>query len=165
MDNEMFLRALIAFIALPGMAAIVAPPIIAHFDPWKGGAWPPAIIIMSMGAFVLLSCVRDFYVMGKGTLAPWDPPKRLVVIGLYRYVRNPMYVGVVMLVFGWSLFFQSPLLLSYTALLAITFHIRVVRYEEHKLNALFGEEWKAYKKSVSRWMPGINPLSRGMGKK
>lgn len=151
----MFLRAFIAFIALPGMAAIFAPPVIAHFDPWKGNHWTPGIIVMCLGAFILLRCVRDFYVMGKGTLAPWDPPKRLVVIGLYRYVRNPMYVGVVLLVLGWSLFFHSPLLFSYTALLAVTFHIRVVKYEEHKLKALFGEEWELYKRSVSRWVPHL----------
>jgi len=66
----MYIRALIAFIALPGVAAIIAPPLIAYFDPWKGYHWAPGIPVMCIGAFVLLWCVRDFFVSGKGTLAP-----------------------------------------------------------------------------------------------
>ncbi len=106
----MFIRALIAFIALPGIAAIIAPPLIAYYDPWNGYHWTPGILIMWVGAFVLFWCIRDFYVSGRGTLAPWDPPKKLVVVGLYRFVRNPMYVGVLMLVLGWSIYYCSPVL-------------------------------------------------------
>jgi protein-S-isoprenylcysteine O-methyltransferase Ste14 len=66
---------------------------------------------------VLLWCVRDFYVSGRGTLAPWDPPKHLVVVGLYRFTRNPMYIGVLMVVGGWGLRAGSPVLGMYLVVL------------------------------------------------
>jgi len=153
----MFIRALIAFIALPGIAAIVAPPLIAYFDPWKGFRWAPGIFVMCIGGFVLLWCVRDFYISGKGTLAPWDPPRKLVVVGLYRFMRNPMYVGVLLLVLGWSLYFRSPILFLYTAILALGFHIRVVKKEEPWLNEQFGNQWVLYQQEVPRWLPRTTP--------
>jgi protein-S-isoprenylcysteine O-methyltransferase Ste14 len=157
----MLLRALLAFLALPGLAAVLFPPIIAWFDPWRGQAWMPGLSIMLAGAAVLLLCVRDFYVSGKGTLAPWDPPKHLVVVGLYRLVRNPMYVGVVLLVLGWSVCLSSPVLVVYTVALAAGFHIRVIRNEEPWLGSEFGEEWSEYSAAVSRWLPRVSPWKRG----
>ena len=151
------IRALIAFIALPGIAAVIVPLLIAYFDPWNEHHWPPSILVMCIGTFVLLWCVRDFYVSGKGTLSPWNPPKELVVIGLYRFVRNPMYIGVLLLVFGWSIYFCSPLLFLYATILAIGFHIWVVKYEEPRLKAQFGRQWELYKQGVSRWVPRIKP--------
>ncbi len=153
----MFIRALISFITLPGIVAVIVPPVIAHFDPWSKGQWAPGISVMCIGAFVLLWCVRDFYVSGKGTLAPWDPPQKLVVAGLYRFMRNPMYVGVLLLVLGWSIYFCSPLLVAYTALLALAFHIRVIKHEEPWLRAQFGKQWEIYQQEVSRWLPGLKP--------
>ncbi len=153
----MFIRALIAFIALPGIAAIIAPPLIAYYDPWNWYHWTPGILIMCVGAFVLFWCIRDFYVSGRGTLGPWDPPKKLVVVGLYRFVRNPMYVGVLMLVLGWSIYYCSLVLFLYAAILAIGFHIRVIRNEEPWLKAQFGKEWELYQQEVSRWLPRVKP--------
>ncbi len=112
---------------------------------------------MLAGAFLLFWCVRDFYVAGKGTLAPWDPPRNLVIVGLYRHVRNPMYVGVLALVAGWAVFFRSPLVAAYTALLFLVFHIRVVAHEEPWLESTFGETWDEYRKHVRRWLPRIGP--------
>jgi protein-S-isoprenylcysteine O-methyltransferase Ste14 len=97
-------------------------------------------------------CVRDFYVLGKGTLAPWDPPKRLVVLGLYRYSRNPMYVGVLCIVIGWALGFRSQSLAIYAASLLVLFHLRVVFFEEPFLARTHGAEWDRYKASVRRWL-------------
>jgi protein-S-isoprenylcysteine O-methyltransferase Ste14 len=157
----MYIRALIAFIALPGVAALIVPPLIAYFDPWKGYHWAAGIPVMCLGAFILLWCVRDFFVSGKGTLAPWDPPRNLVVVGLYRFVRNPMYVGVLLLLFGWCLYFRSPVLFLYTAILAIGFHIRVIRNEEPWLKEQFGSQWEVYRHEVSRWLPRITPWKNG----
>lgn len=153
----MFLRALFAFLLLPGLAALLAPPFIASIDPWRGQLWMPGFAVMFIGAVLLLWCVRDFYVSGKGTLAPWDPPRLLVVVGLYRFVRNPMYVGVLVLILGWAVTLSSPLLAVYTGVLAIGFHIRVVTYEEPWLESTFGEKWKQYTAAVSRWLPRVKP--------
>ena len=112
----------------------------------------PGIAVIAVGAAVLLWCVRDFYVSGKGTLAPWDPPKRLVVVGLYRYMRNPMYVGLILLVLGCSVSLCSPVLAIYAGIVAIAFHIRVILHEEPWLESEFGDEWHRYRAAVSRWL-------------
>jgi len=99
----LFLRALIAFLVLPVMVGGLLPWLLLPIDKWRtSGTWF-GLPVLGCGIFVLLWCVRDFYVIGKGTLAPWDPPKRLVVVGLYRFVRNPMYVGVLGVVLGGAL--------------------------------------------------------------
>jgi protein-S-isoprenylcysteine O-methyltransferase Ste14 len=157
----MFLRALLAFLALPGIAALVVPALLAALDPWRSSVrWPGALLAL-IGIVVLLWCVRDFYVSGKGTLAPWDPPTHLVVVGLYRYVRNPMYVGVLALVAGWSLLLGSPVLVLYTVALATGFHIRVMVNEEPWLSARFGDEWARYRANVGRWLPRLKPWRGG----
>jgi protein-S-isoprenylcysteine O-methyltransferase Ste14 len=94
-----------------------------------------------------------FSAAGKGTLAPWDPPRRLVVVGLYRFTRNPMYVGVLTLVLGWTLLLGSPWLAAYVVVLAAVFHLRTVLYEEPHLARLFGVEWERYRAAVPRWLP------------
>ncbi len=96
----------------------------------RGDRWWPGCVVISIGCAGLLSCVRDFYRAGKGTWAPWDPPKHLVVIGLYRHVRNPMYVCVLLLIFGWAIYFSSRLIVAYAILLSLAFHLRIVLYEE-----------------------------------
>jgi protein-S-isoprenylcysteine O-methyltransferase Ste14 len=111
--------------------------------------WP----LLLLSGCVLLWCVWDFYRIGKGTLAPWDPPKKLVVVGLYRFVRNPMYVGVLGWVAGWSLIAGSLVLGIYTILLAIAFHLRVIFYEEPTLARQFGNDWVQYQATVPRWIP------------
>lgn len=160
----MLFRAFLAFLMLPGLAAVLAPPVIAWFDPWNGSTWLPGVAVMGIGAFLLLWCVRDFFVSGKGTLAPWDPPKNLVVVGLYKFTRNPMYVGVLTLVLGWGLFFWSPLLLAYTLILAIGFHIRVITNEEPWLASQFGDQWERYKQAVPRWRFRLSPWQGGITK-
>ncbi len=156
----MFARALFAFLVLPGLAAVAAPPLISRIDPWRGQTCLPGLIVMCVGAFVLLWCVRDFYVSGKGTLAPWDPPKHLVIVGLYRWVRNPMYVGVLLLVVGWTLYLGSPLLVAYLILLALGFHLRVVLHEEPWLDTRFEHQWRNYRAAVPRWIPRLG-LAQG----
>ena len=95
----MFLRALLSFLFIPGIVAFALPPLIAAIDPWRSAIWWQGAPLMLIG-IVLLWCVRDIYVAGKGTIAPWDPPKHLVLAGLYRHVRNPMYIAVLTVVSG-----------------------------------------------------------------
>jgi protein-S-isoprenylcysteine O-methyltransferase Ste14 len=146
-----FLRALASFLVLPGVVAGLVPPMLAAADPWRGGGWSVGVAVLAVGLFVLLWTVRDFYVAGKGTLAPWDPPKHLVIVGLYRYTRNPMYVGVIILVAGWALRLGSPVLAGYMAVLMVAFHLRVVMAEEPWLQRQFGDAWSAYSAEVPRW--------------
>jgi protein-S-isoprenylcysteine O-methyltransferase Ste14 len=86
----LWLRALASFLACPAMVAGLVPMLFVRehtpYAPWL----PLSAFVLGIGIFALLWCVRDFYVSGRGTLAPWDPPKRLVIVGLYRFVRNPM---------------------------------------------------------------------------
>jgi protein-S-isoprenylcysteine O-methyltransferase Ste14 len=149
----MFSKALTAFIVLPGVVAGVVPSILFFTDPWRGEGYIFGLLVMAGGLFILLWCVRDFYISGKGTLAPWSPPKDLVIVGLYCFSRNPMYVGVLVLVSGWALTAGSPLLVCYFVVLATGFHLRVVFYEEPHLSKLFGAGWKSYSSSVPRWLP------------
>lgn len=148
----MFIRALIAFLLLPGIVAFVIPAA------WLGGTGhtelvqPLGLIFLGLGIFGLLWCVRDFYVSGKGTLAPWAPPKNLVIVGLYRYTRNPMYVSVDLVLLGWAAAFGSLTLLLYMLLAAVTFHIRVVRGEEPWLANTHGKAWDSYIRQVPRWL-------------
>ena len=145
-------RALLAFLALPGVVALILPLFIGDIDPFR---WPGTffgVFVLLAGFALLLWCVRDFYVAGKGTLAPWDPPERLVVVGLYKYTRNPMYVAVLTVLLGWVLLFGSPLLSIYTVSFAFLFHQRVVRHEEPWLSKTFGDDWDQYARSVPRWL-------------
>jgi protein-S-isoprenylcysteine O-methyltransferase Ste14 len=148
----MFLRALAAFLILPGMVAFVVPLLIAHYDPWPAYASDTGLILMFIGVLVLLSCIRDFYVAGKGTLAPWDPPQQLVTIGLYRYSRNPMYIAVLIIIAGWAAYTGSHFVLVYGFVCAAIFHRRVVVHEEPWLGNKFGEDWQRYQRMVPRWL-------------
>jgi len=151
--RHLFIRTVIAFLVLPGIFALSLPLVIGYVDPWDTPFFPPGIIVVCIGIFCLLWCIRDFYVAGKGTLAPWNPPQDLVIVGLYRFVRNPMYVSVLLVVLGWGIFFLSPMLLLYDVILFFAFHISVVKFEEPRLRNRFGTSWEVYQKNVSRWLP------------
>ena len=147
-----FARALFAFLALPGMVAFVIPLWMAPRRVSSSAVHWLGIPVLLAGIAVLLWCVRDFYVAGKGTLAPWSPPKRLVTVGLYRFSRNPMYLGVLTILFGWSVWFMSVGLFTYALLFALGFHLRVLLYEEPWASRTFGDEWSQYKARVPRWI-------------
>jgi protein-S-isoprenylcysteine O-methyltransferase Ste14 len=158
----LFARALVSFLVLPGVVAGLIPWLIVSsndFEPTDGWPWP-GLGVLSTGLAILLWCVRDFYVTGKGTLAPWDPPLALVGVGLYRYVRNPMYVGVLILVAGWAILVGSRALALYWLALIVIFHLRVVFFEEAWLAKSFPAEWNAYRAAVPRWLPRISTGTR-----
>jgi len=128
---------------------------------WSGIARPAAsgapqiagLIVGAAGAALALWCVLSFALVGKGTPAPFDPPRRLVVRGPYQIVRNPMYVGAGLALAAAALFYQSLPLLGFAALFLIVTHLFVVWYEEPTLRRLFGEEYAAYCRRVHRWWP------------
>ena len=144
----MFWRALFAFLALPGMVAFVIPWLLRPRDTVVHAV---GFLPLALGIVVLLWCVRDFYVAGKGTLAPWSPPKNLVTVGLYRWSRNPMYVGVLTILVGWAMLFGARNLWIYAGSMAVVFHLRVLFYEEPWLSRTHGDAWTAYKATTSRW--------------
>ena len=147
----MFLRALTAFLALPGMVAFAIPALWLWSTSHTELIHPAGLISLVLGIAGLFWCVRDFYVAGKGTLAPWAPPEKLVV-GLYRYSRNPMYVCVTLILLGWATAFASRGLLVYLLCVAAAFHVRVVYGEEPWLARTHGEEWQSYVARVRRWL-------------
>jgi len=148
----MFLRALLAFVTMPGIVAFAIPAIWLWRRNQLSLAHPLGLVVLAVGTVGLLWCVRDFYVRGKGTLAPWAPPQELVVVGLYRYSRNPMYVCVLLTLLGWAASFASMDLFAYALLIAIAFHLRVVFGEEPWLAQRYGASWQIYKRQVPRWL-------------
>jgi len=148
----MFLRALFAFLALPGIVAFAIPIYWLISASRTELVQPLGLLPLLLGCAGLLWCVRNFYVFGKGTLAPWSPPKHLVTAGLYRYSRNPMYVSVLLIMLGWSVSFSVRGLYGYTIFMAVAFHLRVVLAEEPYLARTHGTEWDDYMRRVRRWL-------------
>jgi protein-S-isoprenylcysteine O-methyltransferase Ste14 len=145
-------RAVFAFLVLPGTVAFLIPLLLlAPRAPGQSfdtlGLTP-----LTLGTVLLLWCVRDFYVAGKGTLAPWAPPQRLVVTGLYRLSRNPMYIAVALVLWGWAVGFRSRPLAIYAFAVMIAFHLRVVFGEEPWLARTYRDGWTSYKTQVPRWL-------------
>ena len=154
---SLFLRAAIFFLIAPGLVLgwipywILSrrppPPVVPSVQRL------PGLVLMAIGLTCLLWCFRDFVVRGRGTPAPYDPPKKLVTMGLYRFVRNPMYVALVTALAGEALFFGSRSLWIYAAFAWLAFHLRVLLFEEPRLRELFGAEYEAYRAAVPRWIP------------
>ena len=110
-----------------------------------------ALIIV--GATVVIACAFFFASRGRGTPAPFDPPRELVAVGPYRYVRNPMYVGALLVFAGFGLALRSPAVLVLAATAAVLSHLFVVLVEEPDLERRFGESYTRYRASVNRWLP------------
>jgi protein-S-isoprenylcysteine O-methyltransferase Ste14 len=112
-----------------------------------------AIPLWLIGSLMILRCFWDFTLKGRGTPVPSDPPKELVITGFYRYVRNPIYVGVLLIFLGHFLCFGYWALLIYTVFAFIGVHPFVVLYEEPTLKRKFGASYEDYLKRVPRWIP------------
>jgi protein-S-isoprenylcysteine O-methyltransferase Ste14/pimeloyl-ACP methyl ester carboxylesterase len=149
-----FLRALAAFLLLPGLVAFAAPLLIV-WQAWRNGDTPfhvLALLPLLAGIALLLWCVREFYVAGKGTLAPWDPPRHLVTSGPYRVSRNPMYIAVKLILIGWAIGFGSWSLVAYLLIVMLAFVLRVRFGEEPWLAERHYDAWKRYAARTPRWM-------------
>jgi protein-S-isoprenylcysteine O-methyltransferase Ste14 len=120
-----------------------------------GPAQIAGIIVTTVGAALCLWCLANFIQAGRGTPAPFDAPRRLVVTGPYRFVRNPMYMGGGVVLTGVALFYHSRAVLIYAIAFMLVAHTFVVFYEERVLRRSFGEEYEAYLRSVRRWLPKI----------
>ncbi|HEX6625342.1 MAG TPA: isoprenylcysteine carboxylmethyltransferase family protein [Pyrinomonadaceae bacterium] len=156
----LFLKNLLFTAIVPGTVAVYVPLSLAPPPTELTFGWGimqvVALLPLVAGCAVYLWCLWDFAAFGRGTPAPIDAPKRLVVRGLYRYVRNPMYVGVLLAVAGWALLFQSLRILGYGAVVALCFHLFVVAVEEPSLRGKFGDSYERYCREVRRWVPGVS---------
>jgi len=111
------------------------------------------LVVLILGMTLALWCVAVFAILGKGTPAPFDPPRKLVVRGPYRFVRNPMYIGAGMALSGAALYFRSVEILWYFFGLVIVVFLFIVFYEEPTLRRMFGEEYEEYCRKVRRMLP------------
>ena len=150
----LFLKNLVFTLVVPGTVAGYLPWLIAG-DKAVGSAGivVTALTLFLLGGAIYLWCLWDFATFGRGTPAPVDAPRRLVVRGLYRYTRNPMYVGVLTVILGWAALFQAFSLLLYALAVGAGFHLFVVRYEEPHLRKIFAAEYGNYCSQVGRWLP------------
>ena len=158
-----------AIILLPGVVTLVIPGTIL----WREGTdsyglWQsfPAsrvilpivgIVCISVGLLLMVATIRLFVMVGRGTLAPWNPPQRLVVQGVYRHVRNPMISGVFFVLLGESLLTASLPLFCWFIVFAVVNAFYIPFSEEPGLIKRFGEDYLTYKRNVSRWVPRWTP--------
>jgi|ERR1044071_579052 protein-S-isoprenylcysteine O-methyltransferase Ste14 len=153
------LKTLLWSVFVPGTLTIVVPYLLLssklQFLPVELSSFRfIGIIPIALGALLYLWCAWDFTFTGMGTPAPFDPPKEMVVRGLYRYVRNPMYVAALLVLIGEVILFESALILIYAAIVFSVFHLWIIVYEEPTLRRKFGESYETYCRKVSRWIPG-----------
>lgn len=162
----LFLRSAFWTIAFPGF--------FAGYVPWRYFGlssvdfnWTSPLhlfggLLIVIGAALLLTCIYEFAASGRGTLSPADPPKDLVVQGLYRYVRNPMYLSVMTIVAGEILLTRSTDLLWYLLIFFVLASLFVRGYEEPYLKSRFGASYERYTRDVGRWLPRLGSRRRSV---
>ncbi|MBC7767446.1 MAG: isoprenylcysteine carboxylmethyltransferase family protein [Phycisphaerales bacterium] len=147
------------FLAAPGVVAGLIPWLITHWRPGLDVSVTSTIVgalMIIAGLAALIDCFVRFALKG-GTPAPIAPTAELVVDGLYRFVRNPMYLAVLLLIFGQMLVFANAGLLAYGVAVSLGVHFFVLGYEEPKLKRSFPEAYAAYSENVGRWLPRLTP--------
>jgi protein-S-isoprenylcysteine O-methyltransferase Ste14 len=151
-------RSLLFTLCIPGSATVWIPWLIVSHGMQAESTVRlsirlPGGLLIAAGAVLYFGCLWDFTFTGRGTPAVWDPPVVFVSKGLYRFVRNPMYLAIVSILVGEALFFQSAVLGWMAAGFAGGFHLFVVLYEEKALRERFGASYEHYCSEVSRWVP------------
>ena len=153
-------KTLLFTVLVPGTVAVLLPYRLASSPGARGSLALGSVryfglVLIVAGALIYLWCAWDFAFTGKGTPAPIDPPKELVVRGLYKHVRNPMYIGVLSLVLGQAMWFEALTLFAYAGLGFLLFNAFVLLYEEPALKRKFGDSYKRYCATVPRWLPRL----------
>jgi protein-S-isoprenylcysteine O-methyltransferase Ste14 len=162
----MLLRQLASFLALPFMVAIVVPVWLA--SRWEIVPRAPAglaelaavvagLVILAVGVTLFAACLHRFATEGRGTLAPWDPPRRLVVRGPYRFVRNPMISGVIFVLLGEALLLRSIPHLVWAVVFVALNATFIPLVEEPQLATRFGDDYRRYCEHVPRFLPRVRP--------
>ena len=141
---------------VPGTVAVYLPLRIVGDRPFvRGPGFGAGCLLLLLGASIYAWCVWDFATFGRGTPAPIDAPKKLVVRGLYHHTRNPMYTGVLTVILGWAVLFGAFELVLYAVFVGACFQSFIVLYEEPHLRAEFGREYDRYCARVGRWLPKL----------
>ena len=167
MRSGLLIRSLVSVLALPVMVTGALPAYIIRTRGYAIGAGLPmplnvivaavGIAVMATGLFLAAGSMMRFFSEGDGTLAPWDPPRKLVVRGMYRYVRNPMISGVLGILLGEAIFFGSLAIIEWFIFFAALNAIYMPLSEEPGLVARFGDDYLEYKRHVPRWLPRLTP--------
>jgi protein-S-isoprenylcysteine O-methyltransferase Ste14 len=166
------LRHLLSILLLPFVMAVVVPRWIvvsqaARDTRWAGGAplaWPgrgAGALLLLAGFGLFAWCVALFARVGQGTLAPWDPTQRLVAVGPYRYMRNPMITGVLAMIAGQALLLGSRRVAAWGALFLVVNQLYFLVLEEPGLERRFGGGYRRYRAAVPRWLPRSTPWTGG----
>ena len=165
------IRWLTAIIILPGTVLILVPLVLLWLSSgrhWLDSLANPstlefwvAIVSGLLGLFLSLWTMTLFFRFGEGTAAPWAPPQRLVIKGPYRYVRNPMMIGVFMMLFAESLLLQSRQILIWLAISVAANLVYIPIFEEKGLKQRFGRDYLVYKRHVPRWIPRLTAWKGG----
>ena len=159
------LGTLVFLFVAPGVVAGVVPWLLTGWDVRDPAPWLPlrvlGTLLIVVGAAVLLSAFARFVTEGRGTPAPVAPTERLVVGGLYRWVRNPMYLAVLATIVGQALLLGRPILLAYAAVFVAAVVAFVRGYEEPTLLDRYGDEYEAYRRAVPGWWPRRTPWTAG----
>ncbi len=168
---EMFWAMVRAILILPANALVTIPGLILWLTADAGPSWrlaPPdspwfwAALVLMAGGLVLMGWTMALFTRrGQGTPAPWDPPQRLVVAGVYQYVRNPMISGVITFLFGEALMCGSLALLAWALIFTLANVIYIPSFEEPGLEKRFGEDYRRYRANVPRWGPRLTPWRGG----
>lgn len=151
------LKTILFTIVVPGTVAVYVPYRLTggFVSPESGPLAWVGILMVALGAAFYFRCAWEFAVRGLGTPAPIAPTKFLVTTALHRYVRNPMYLGVALAIFGQAVLFRSFHVAEYAAAMLLTAHVFVVLYEEPTLARQFGESYESYRREVPRWIPKL----------
>ncbi len=155
---KIWLKNILFLLIAPTSVTILVPWFLLHHHGHQlrfdiGGARYAGLAFIVLGAAIYIWCDWHFAVTGKGTPAPIDAPKVLVMKGLFTKVRNPFYIGIVAVLIGETIFFQSGVLFIFTAAIWTMFHCFVLFYEEPHLKKVFGASYEEYCKKTPRWIP------------
>jgi protein-S-isoprenylcysteine O-methyltransferase Ste14 len=158
--TEAMLGSAAFFVIAPGTIAGLIPWLITHWRFGEGASFGVSAVggvLIFLGLAILIECFVRFALKGRGTPAPIAAPKKLVVSGLYAHVRNPMYVGVELIIFGQSMLFASAALIAYGITVWLAFMLFVLYYEEPRLKHEFPDAYATYSAAVPRWFPRLSP--------
>ena len=155
----MILRHILSIVILPFTVAVVVPAALLRAEP-AADSTPARMLgpaVASIGLMLVVYTIASFAYRGRGTLAPWYPPRRLVITGVYRHVRNPMISGVILILAGEALAFSSAAVGIWALMVFIVNAVYIPMVEEPGLARRFGAEYEEYSRHVPRWVPRLSP--------